>query len=890
MTVDAYGQEGQERTASRRRSSRAVPVLPALRRLLRAGQRGSDFAKLATLDQEGRSSATTLISMSIVRSLRAVPEKRTGRQRAQAAHLRRQPAGRGAAGRALQRLHRGHDDPRRAVPGGASRRWQTARRACTTTTSPRRSPARSAWPRTTMRSHPGEDPALHRRTEAALRDVVNLRVYLDLERGWRVTMPNLEQVGLLQVGYLGLDGVAANDELWRDCLPRAARRRPGGPRAGLPGAARRDAPVAGDRRRVLRRPTSSTASKRRGQEALRPEWAVDDADQRDAAIVYPGAGPARHRPRAWSTCPGGASSAATSSGRGRFPGYLRADQRRRRAADHRGPAAGAVRRRRGAAHRAREPRGAALAATGSARPRWSGGPATARTAPTTRWPGRSAARQRPRVNPYFVRLYREVAQTLAGLVAREHTAQVDPEVRAGARGRIPRRRAEAAVLLADDGARRRHRRPERRLHAQRAAHPGELRAALRASRPVRAACPGHHVLRHRQQPRPVLLPQLRQDGLRRRRPAPPRPAQRGPAPLPRPRDLDRRGRRPPGPGDPGVHRHGRHRAGGQAAARPATRAHRPRGQRASATAVRSTAPSRARPPSWRSSKTACATRTSWWDPGWVEHVVRAAPVSFDRAFDRWRDLFRAALVDQWEQNRRRLDYSLSQRDRDIAGRRRNEAETQLRLLRNEDSDDRNLTADFNPYRYLASEGFLPGYSFPRLPIAAYIPPDRRLRADGDYVQRARFLAIREFGPRALIYHEGARYEVHRVQLPPDAAGEVITYQAHRCPGCGYHHEVGPGNDRCEMCHAPLTQPSHRPVPAAHGLHQAAAADHLRRGGAPPRRVPDRHLLPVPGPRRPARPPRRDRLRRSRRRRSRAWPTATRRSPPDQPRPRPPARG
>ena len=185
--------------------------------------------------------------------------------------------------------------------------------------------------------------------------------------------------------------------------------------------------------------------------------------------------------------------------------------------------------------------------------------------------------------------------------------------------------------------------------------------------------------------------------------------------------------------------------------------------------------------------------------------MRAAPVTFDRAFDRWRDLFRSALVDQWEQNRRRLDYSLSQRDRDIAGRRRHEAETQLRLLRNEDSDDRNLTADFNPYRYLASEGFLPGYSFPRLPIAAYIPPDRRLRADGDFVQRARFLAIREFGPRALIYHEGNRYEVNRVQLPPDAAGELVTHQAHRCPGCGYYYDVAPGNDRCDSCQTALTE-------------------------------------------------------------------------------------
>ena len=79
-----------------------------------------------------------------------------------------------------------------------------------------------------------------------------------------------------------------------------------------------------------------------------------------------------------------------------------------------------------------------------------------------------------------------------------------------------------------------------------------------------------------------------------------------------------------------------------------------------------------------------------------------------------------------------------------------------------------------------------------------------MRGEGDYVQRARFLAIREFGPRALIYHEGARYEVHRVQLPPDAAGEVRTEDAHRCPGCGYHHAVAPGNDRCEMCHVEFT--------------------------------------------------------------------------------------
>ncbi|SCE17567.1 protein of unknown function [Streptomyces sp. DvalAA-14] len=115
-----------------------------------------------------------------------------------------------------------------------------------------------------------------------------------------------------------------------------------------------------------------------------------------------------------------------------------------------------------------------------------------------------------------------------------------------------------------------------------------------------------------------------------------------------------------------------------------------------------------------------------------------------------------------------------------------------------------MMSDFNPYRYLASEGFLPGYSFPRLPLAAYIPRSgNRRNADGDYLQRPRFLAIREFGPGALIYHEGARYQVTRVQLPPDASGDPATAEARRCDGCGYHYAVKVGADVCTMCGEPL---------------------------------------------------------------------------------------
>jgi very-short-patch-repair endonuclease len=196
-----------------------------------------------------------------------------------------------------------------------------------------------------------------------------------------------------------------------------------------------------------------------------------------------------------------------------------------------------------------------------------------------------------------------------------------------------------------------------------------------------------------------------------------------------------------------------------------------------------------------------ASETTWWHDQWIEDVVTAAPRQFDEAFGRWRELFRAALIDQDEQNRRVLDHSLSERDRTIAGRRRREAETQLKLLINESVDSKSVLSDFNPYRYLASEGFLPGYSFPRLPLAAYIPTSARRFGDGDYLQRPRFLAIREFGPGALIYHEGARYQVDRIQLPLGGAGDLVTSSAKQCDECGYLGVVT--EDKCDMCDARL---------------------------------------------------------------------------------------
>ena len=54
-------------------------------------------------------------------------------------------------------------------------------------------------------------------TDDALRRVIQYHVYRDLERGWRVTAPNLEDCGLLRFEYEGLagtDGLLGETDLW----------------------------------------------------------------------------------------------------------------------------------------------------------------------------------------------------------------------------------------------------------------------------------------------------------------------------------------------------------------------------------------------------------------------------------------------------------------------------------------------------------------------------------------------------------------------------------------------------------------------------------------------------------------------------------------------------
>lgn len=186
----------------------------------------------------------------------------------------------------------------------------------------------------------------------------------------------------------------------------------------------------------------------------------------------------------------------------------------------------------------------------------------------------------------------------------------------------------------------------------------------------------------------------------------------------------------------------------------------------------------------------------------VGRVAAAAPIEFDRAFDRWRELYRAARQQLEEANRRSEMRGLSAEERRRIRQAQAQANEQITILEQGRASN---SSDFYSYRYLATEGFLPGYNFPRLPLYAYVPSAASSTARGAYLQRARFLAISEFGPRSLIYHEGRAYRVVKAKLPPElrtADGETLATKAlFVCQSCGAAHDGAV--ERCHACAAPM---------------------------------------------------------------------------------------
>ncbi len=161
---------------------------------------------------------------------------------------------------------------------------------------------------------------------------------------------------------------------------------------------------------------------------------------------------------------------------------------------------------------------------------------------------------------------------------------------------------------------------------------------------------------------------------------------------------------------------------------------------------------------------------SWYTDDWIDQNLGRLAEHLDGAMGRWRNIYHSArsLLTRATQPIESGRLQVGSEEYRKYKRLQDQANRQLNLLRNEQRGSTELS-EFYPYRYLASEGFLPGYNFTRLPLRIFLPSGS---TTGEFISRPRSIALREFGPNNIIYHSGRKYRV--TQLVVQDAESALT--------------------------------------------------------------------------------------------------------------------
>lgn len=747
----------------------------------------SDFGKLTTLGLEGRSTATTILSLSTIRNLKSATTLRKEAQKLLSFTDNRQDAS----------LQAGHFNDFVEIGLLRSALYKAVNKAgsqgLTHEEIAQKVFEALALPLKLYTA--AENPRFQALAEIqkALRNVLGYRIYRDLKRGWRVTSPNLEQCGLLTIDYLSLNDLCEAEDIWERSHPLLAKANPATRKTiakALLDYMRRELVIKVD---YLHNESQEKIQQQSSQHLIAP-WAIDENEKMEyAPILFPR-----------SSQKDDERSFIYLSPRGGFGLYLRRRLDFTKIKANNGVIEETKKvildllenlRIAGLVVVVAEPRkdkeddvpGYQLPASVMV---WLAGDGKRAFYDPIRVPKESS--EGGRTNPFFVEFYQTVAHTLQGLEAREHTAQVPYDLRTEREQMF--REAELPILYCS---------PTMELGVD----ISDLNVVNLRNIPPTPANYAQRSGRAGRSGQPALVFSYCSTGSPHDQYFFKRPDQMVAGAVTPPRldlaneDLVRAHIQAIWLAETGLNLGNSLKELLQVAGeKPSLALQTQVLEHVEAERPRQLALTRAQQV-LETIKTDL-NQSDWHSERWLEDTINQIGRKFDETCQRWRGLYNAALEQRETQNRIIGDASRSQEDKKQAKNLRREAEAQLDLLTQ--SDDL-WQSDFYSYRYFASEGFLPGYNFPRLPISAYIPA-RRTKNRDEFLSRPRFLAISEFGPRAIVYHEGSRYVINKVILAVED-GDLLTKKAKLCPNCGYLHPIliGDGVDRCERCNTLISK-------------------------------------------------------------------------------------
>jgi superfamily II DNA/RNA helicase len=165
----------------------------------------------------------------------------------------------------------------------------------------------------------------------------------------------------------------------------------------------------------------------------------------------------------------------------------------------------------------------------------------------------------------------------------------------------------------------------------------------------------------------------------------------------------------------------------------------------------------------------------WFTDSWMDGILNSYLKDFDNALNRWRSLYKLAQqqIEEAQAIIRNNVYGENSNEKKEALLKEKRG-TELRdMLLGQNQGKNAEENEFYPYRYFASEGFLPGYNFTKLPQRALLQYKNSDKVE--YLSRAKSLALTEFGPQNIIYNNGGKFRISRMMLTGDPTPNKFFY-------------------------------------------------------------------------------------------------------------------